>query len=312
MSVMDDGQYTCTNSQCGIIGEMTIDMSSEGNTSGREGNDKNTDNTRHGCAINPLLQESSFGAQIICGPGASAEMKYLSCIVKWKSMPPREKTLYHEFLHITNMAQNAGIPNNIIDHAHIIHKCNSEQQLYRGKNRDGVKAASIYIACILNGCPRNPHEIAKIFCIDKESAMFGCTQAMDMIHKLKLLNEQNDIGIGIDGLNLEELTNIQPIQFISRYSCILNVPQDVTQVARFIANKLQGHIGETSKPHSVAAGIIYYLSHYLHLHISKSQISAVCGVSDVTIGNCFKRIDAIRPMLIPSIMLERYRSCVSI
>jgi transcription initiation factor TFIIIB Brf1 subunit/transcription initiation factor TFIIB len=36
-----------------------------------------------------------------------------------------------------------------------------EQKLFRGDNRDGIKAASIYISCRLNGCPRTAFEIAE-------------------------------------------------------------------------------------------------------------------------------------------------------
>ena len=67
------------------------------------------------------------------------------------------------------MAQNAGIPKIFIDCAMTVHKDISEQKMFRGMNRDGIKAASIYIFRRLNGCQRTAYEIADIryyiFCL---------------------------------------------------------------------------------------------------------------------------------------------------
>ena len=43
------------------------------------------------------------------------------------------------------------------------HKKISETKTYRGLNRDGIIAASIYIACRINNYPRTAKEIANIF-----------------------------------------------------------------------------------------------------------------------------------------------------
>ena len=72
--IMDDGFPTCTNKSCGIIYRDILDHSPEWRYYGAE--DKNSaDPTRCGNPINPLLQESSFGCKILCGPNASYEMK---------------------------------------------------------------------------------------------------------------------------------------------------------------------------------------------------------------------------------------------
>ena len=53
----------------------------------------------------------------------------------------------------------------------------SEQKMFRGMNRDGIKSASIYLSCRLNNNPRTPQEIAQIFKLDKTSATKGCSMA---------------------------------------------------------------------------------------------------------------------------------------
>ena len=68
------------------------------------------------------------------------------------------------------MAQNNNIPKIIIDEAIRYHKKISEQKTFRGLNRTGIIAASIYIACSLNKYPRTAKEIATIFNLDNTSA----------------------------------------------------------------------------------------------------------------------------------------------
>ena len=76
--------------------------------------------------------------------------------------------------------------------AMIVYKDISEQKMFRGMNRDGIKAASIYISCRLNDCPRTAHEIAEIFKLDKTSATTGCSMAVNILHNIKLKNQNID------------------------------------------------------------------------------------------------------------------------
>ena len=75
-------------------------------------------------------------------------------------MPYREKSQYDEFQRIQIIAHNAGLPKLIIDDAIRYHKNISEAKTFRGLNRDGIIAASIYVACRVNMYPRTAKEIA--------------------------------------------------------------------------------------------------------------------------------------------------------
>ena len=98
--------------------------------------------------INPLLEESSYGCKILNGYGKSSyEMLKIKRYTEWQSMPYKEKSQYDEFQRITVMAQHGGIAKIIIDDAIRLHKKISEHQTFRGLNRDGIIAASIYISC---------------------------------------------------------------------------------------------------------------------------------------------------------------------
>ena len=207
LMIMEEGFPTCMNKECCLIYKDTLDYSPEWRFFNPE--DRNSsDPTRCGNPINPLLVESSFGCKIICNQKSSYEMKKIRKWTEWQSMPHKEKSLYDEFQFITLMAQNSGIAKIFIDDAMAIHKEISEQKMFRGLNRDGIKAASIYLSCRLNGHPRTAHEIAEIFNLDKASATNGCSMAVNIKHNIQRNSEfAKDIDLG----------STQPISFIERF-----------------------------------------------------------------------------------------------
>ena len=296
--LMEDGFPTCTNPACGVIYTNTLDYSPEWRYFGAD--DKNAnDPTRCGNPINPLLVESSYGCKVLCTPKCSYEMKKIRKWTEWQSMPHREKSLYDEFQFITIMAQNAGIPKIFIDEAMIIHKDISEQKIFRGLNRDGIKAASIYISCRLNGCPRTSHEIAEIFKLDKTSATNGCSMSVNIL---------NNIERKLDSSGHSELCSTTSGAFIERYCSKLNMSTELTMLAKFVSNRLETNNTITDNtPQSIAAGIIYFILQNCNLAvakpITKTEIARVCGVSEVTIHKCYKKMEAIKHQLIPSCLL---------
>jgi hypothetical protein len=295
--IMEDGFPTCTNGDCSIIYRNTLDYSPEWRFYGAD--DKNAnDPTRCGNPINPLLVESSYGCKVLCSTSSSYEMKKIRKWTEWQSMPHKEKSLYDEFQFITIMAQNAGIPKIFIDTAMTIHKDISEQKMFRGLNRDGIKAASIYISCRLNGCPRTSHEIAEIFKLDKTSATNGCSMAVNILHNI----ERN-----VEPSQQTDLRSTTPSSFIERFCSRLNINNELTLLSKFIAAKVESqNIILDNTPHSIAAGIIYFISQNCNLNISKNDVKQICGVSEVTINKCFKKLDLLKNNLIPSCILEKY------
>jgi transcription initiation factor TFIIB len=297
LMIMENGFPTCTGPGCGVIYKDALDYSPEWRFYGSE--DKNAkDPTRCGNPINPLLVESSFGCKVICNSKSSYEMKKIRKWTEWQSMPHREKSLYEEFQFITIMAQNAGIPRIFIDHAMINYKDISEQKMFRGMNRDGIKAASIYISCRLNGCPRTAHEIAEIFKLDKTSATNGCSMAVNILHNIER---------SIEPSKQTELCATLPSSFIERYCSKLNINGELTMLCKFVALKIEKNdIITDNIPHAISAGIIYLISQSCNLNISKNDIKIVSGVSEVTINKCFKKLDVISDTLIPQAILKKY------
>jgi len=296
LMIMDDGFPTCTNVECSVIYTNTLDYSPEWRFFGADDKGGN-DPTRCGNPINPLLVESSYGCKVLCSSKSSYEMKKIRKWTEWQSMPHKEKSLYEEFQFITIMAQNSGIPKIFIDEAMAIHKDISEQKMFRGLNRDGIKAASIYISCRLNGCPRTAHEISEIFKLDKTSATNGCSTAINILNNIERNIEQAP--------TILETTT--PSSFIERYCSKLNMNSELTMLCKFIANKVEKNsIILDNAPHAIASGIVYFISVNCNLDITKLEIKQISGISEVTINKCFKKLENTRDVLIPKCILEKY------
>lgn len=297
LMVMEDGFPTCLNKSCGMVYTDTLDYSPEWRYFGAE--DKNAnDPTRCGNPINPLLEMSSYGCKVLHTPKSSKEMMKIGKWIAWQSMPHKEKSLYDEFQFITIMAQNAGINKIFINDAMAIHKDISEQKIFRGINRDGIKAASIYISCRLNGCPRTSHEIAEIFHIDKASATAGCSMAVNILNNIER------------GVSMEEQTDLcltKPSDFVERYCSKLGMPTELVMVTKFVTDKVEkGAVKCNNTPHSIAAGIIYFIAQNCNLPISKTDIRHVCGVSEVTINKCYLKMVENVDVLLPTVIRKKY------
>jgi len=299
LAFSEEGFLTCTNTKCGIIYKDLVDQSAEWRYYGADDN-QNSDPTRCGMPINPLLQESSFGCKVLCSGSTSYEMRKIRRYTEWQSMPYKEKSQYDEFQRITIMSQNAGIPKSIIDDAVCYHKKISEFDFtFRGDNRDGILAASIYISCRINNYPRTAKEIATIFHLDVTSATKGCKNALVIINNLEK---------DLDNKEKTSFSKTKPEAFIERYCSKLNINNELTKLSQFIAMKIEKlNLMPENTPHSIAAGVIYFIAQICKLNISKKDVKLVSEISEVTINKCFKKIEKMTEELVPSVILNKYK-----
>ena len=298
LAFSDEGFLTCTNNKCAIIYKDIVDQSAEWRFYGADDN-QNSDPTRCGMPINPLLQESSFGCKVICAGKTSYEMRKIRRYTEWQSMPYKEKSQYDDFQRITSMSLVAGIPKMIIDDAVRYHKKVSEYEMtFRGDNRDGILAASIYIACKIHNYPRTAKEIATIFHLDVTAATKGCKNAVLII---------NDIEKDLHNTEKTAYCKIKPEAFIERYCSKLNINAELTKLCQFIAIKIEskGMIPENT-PQSIEAGVVYFIIQLCKLNVSKKDVKNISEISEVTINKCYKKIEKLKGDLIPESLLKKY------
>lgn len=292
-----NGFIFCSNKKCGAFYKNIIDFNAEWRFYGADDNN-NSDPTRCGMPINPLLLESSYGCKVMCSNTSSYEMRKIKRYTEWQSMPYKEKTKYDDFQLIVLIAKNSGIPKIIVDDAIRYYNKLSDAKTFRGLNRDGILAASIYISFSINKNPRTSKEIAHIFNLDNTSATKGCKNAMNIL---------NDIEQDIDNNNVTVMTKSVPSCFIERYCSKLNINQELTKLSLFIATIVENkNLIPENTPHSIAAGIIYYVTLCCNLNISKKDISYASKISEVTINKCYKKLENYKNILIPQTIINKY------
>ena len=223
-------------------------------------------------------------------------MKKIKRYAEWQSTPYKEKSLYEEFQRISTFAALSGIPKIIIDDAIRYHKKISEYKTFRGLNRNGILAASIYIACRLNNYPRSAKEIGTIFNIDNTTATKGCKNANSIINEIERDKDTKTI-----------LCKTTPQAFIERYCSKLSINKELTNLANFIAIRiLEQNIIPENTPNSISAGIIYFIAQECNLNVTKKQISFISEISEVTINKCYKKLLIHKSNLLPQVIIDKY------
>jgi len=297
LRITEEGFFACTNTKCSILYKDKLDQGAEWRYYGADDNHTG-DPTRCGMPINPWLKESSYGCKINCGGGSSYEMMKIKRYTDWQSMPYNEKKTWENYQFIMIMANNAGLPKIIVEDAIVYHKKISDAKTFRGLNRDGVLAASIYISCGINKTPRTAKEIAKIFHLDNASATRGCKNAVSIMNEIEhdLCNNEKTI-----------LQKTTPGTFIERYCSKLNINTELTQLCKFIAHIIeQKHLIPENTPHAIAAGIVYFISQLCSLNVAKRDINFVSRISEVTINKCYKKLEDIQNEFLPPKIKEKY------
>lgn len=303
VSITDEGFTACSNPKCSIIYKDVLDHSAEWRFYNADGGQM-SDPTRCGMPVNPLLAESSYGCRVLCDGPSSYEMRKIRRYSEWQAMPYREKARYDEFQRITTVAHNNDIPKIITDEALRHHKRVSEHKTFRGLNRDGVIAASVYVACRIHNCPRTAKEIASIFSLDITSATRGCKNALVIINEIES-----------DMTNSDKTTfcKTTPNSFIERYCSKLSMNAELTQLCLFVASRIEkNQLIPENTPHSIAAGIVYFIAQTCALNISKRDVNRVSEISEVTINKCFKKLDAHLETLIPKSVISKYSNPVKL
>ena len=298
LAFSDEGFLTCTNNKCGIIYKDILDHSPEWRYYGADDN-QSSDPTRCGMPINPLLEQSSYGCRVLCMGKSSYEMRKIRRYTEWQSMPYKEKSQYDEFQRITIYANNAGISKKIIDDAIRYHKkiCDYEQS-FRGDNKDGLIAASIYISCRINNYPRTAKELAAVFNLDVTSATQGCKNAQTILNILEK---------DMDNKDKTAFCKTKPEDFIERYCSKLNINSELTKLCKFISIKIEkNNLMPENTPHSIAAGVVYFISQLCNLNISKREVKLISEISEVTINKCYKKLEKMTEELVPSVILHKY------
>jgi transcription initiation factor TFIIB len=278
---------------CGTIQDEILSFDAEWRYYGPD-DTKTSDPTRCGLPTNKLLPQSSHGSTIAYKWGETYEMRKIRNYHGWHAMPYKERSLYNVFETIQSKALLQGITPCIIEEAKVLYKIISEVKISRGQNRKGIIASCIYKACKIKDVPRSHKEIANIFDISVKHMTRGCKRFDEIMNQIKQENKTSDI------------SGSKSIDYIQRFCSKLNIGENILSICKYTCNKAEEYslVSENTPP-SIAAGTIFLVCSLLNSDISKSQISEICKISEVTISKCYKKLLNHHKHLIPPYILEK-------
>lgn len=290
--INEEGHMECPNSRCAIIYTDVLDHSPEWRFYGAD--DANgTDPARCGMPIDPLFENTAYGCKMYSHTGTSHEMRKVGQFTKWMSMPYRETKLYNDMQHIATFSRLAHISQKIIDDACSIYvKLFNADQRFRGTNREGLMASSLYFACLQNQCARTVKEISNVFHIDPSVTTNGCKLSQ------RILIEWNE-SVTEESEKIK-LLHATPDQFVERYCSYLQWDKEKTTLARFVARRVvQMKEMQENTPNAVCAGILYFIAKTFRMETTKHEISEICDMSEVTISKCCAKLESMASQLLP-------------
>ena len=240
---------------------------------------KSTDPTRCGMPVNILLPESSVGSVISKQYSKDPNMFQVKRYQEWTSMTYKERSVYKIFNELSNICKKNNIPIKIETEAKSLYKIITTTKITRGNNRKGIIASCLYFACKNCNVARSQKEIAKMFYIKIPIMTRGCKLFQEII---QLSNRKT---------RCSESKSIVPDDFIDRFCNRLNLTEIETNNIKMFHKNFK--IISDVRPDSYACGLIMLYGKLNDIDITKSKLSDISNISEVTINKCYKKIEDI-------------------
>jgi transcription initiation factor TFIIB len=172
---------------------------------------------------------------------------------------------------IRRLGSLLGIPKQAMEDAAVLYRKAFKLQLLRGRSINSFVAACVYLACRQHKIPRTLNELCEVA-------------------KSKAKTIRHSIHIVVRELNLK-IFALNPSELIACYSNNLHLSPDTEKRAlNIIQNAKDANLILGKDPKGVAAAAIYLACIENGEKRSQSAISAITGVTEVTLRNRFKEL----------------------
>jgi transcription initiation factor TFIIB len=244
------------------------------------------------CAVahNKLLPQSSLGTSV----NVSGKLKKLQT---WCAMPYKERSNNREYKKIEGVCREQKIPKMVEYDAKLrCKKVNSKTHetgdnvgksiITRGRNRAGITAGCLFIACRTHGYTRSAREIAEYFNIEEADVNKGVASIMAILK---------------DDPIIRDMGTSKVTDFIKRKCDELRIRNvDATRAITIGKNIEKLGIASNHTTYALAAAAILLMADINELtHITKKLLSAhFSNLTDVTIGKTYHQIQNKREILI--------------
>jgi transcription initiation factor TFIIIB Brf1 subunit/transcription initiation factor TFIIB len=145
--------------------------------------------------------------------------------------------------------------------------------LTRGKNRNSLIVACLYISSKNNKKPFKEKNILKMFNISKSDLTKGLKK-FSLIERTKNLSINNN--------------NIVIYNLIEYYGKQFNFEDNIIKILHLIyIRALKINILKNSNPKSICSGLLYFISYIFKLNVNKKNIIKIIQISEVTLNKIF-------------------------
>ncbi|KAM0921574.1 hypothetical protein ACQ4PT_006760 [Festuca glaucescens] len=286
------GDTICT--ECALVLDAHfIDEGSEWRTfSDDAGGGDDRDPSRVGSTGDPFLDAKlstviNYSKKPNTKSSATGENALPRMSVPFDAASASDRALVDAFRGIADMADRLGLVATIRDQAKETYKkLDDAKGCPRGRNRDAVYAACLYIACRNLGMPRTYKELASVTADGAESrkAIGKMTT-----HIKRILGEEDgqvmDIGV------------VRSSDYLRRFCSRLGLGNQEVRDAGEAVRRLEEGLDVRRNPESIAAAIIYMVVQRTGAGRSVKDVSAATGVAEGTIKEAQKDLTPHAQML---------------
>lgn len=279
------GDTICT--ECALVLDARyIDETSEWRTFANDGASDDRDPNRVGDRADPFLPDHVGGTTIAysSAPPKSADAAPLLTRRRVDVVGPSpENALVAAFRGIADMADRLGLVATIRDRAKEVFKKLGEaptKGLPRGRNRDAVYAACLFIACRNEGMPRTYKELASVTA-EGAAAKKEIGRLTTLIKKhLGDQGEGRAMDIGV----------VRSTDYLRRFCSRLGLGHQDVRAAGDAVRRLEERLDVRRNPESIAAAIIYMVVQRAGGSKSVRDVSTATGVAEGTITAAHKEL----------------------
>jgi len=182
-----------------------------------------------------------------------------------------ERNLSWALSELDRVADQLRLPRNVREAASLLYRRTVENGLTRGRSIECSTASSLYISCRQFGIPRTLEEIAEVTKYDKK----------EIGRSYRLM--ARDMGIHLPPVNA--------MDYIPRFTSLLGLPGRVgTKAVAILKEVIEEGMGSGKGPAGIAAAAIYTACVLEEAPRTQKEISAITGVTEVTVRNRYKDI----------------------
>ncbi|XP_044962054.1 transcription initiation factor IIB-like [Hordeum vulgare subsp. vulgare] len=284
------GDTICT--ECALVLDAHyIDECSEWRNFADDGGGDDRDPSRVGASRDPFLN-AKLSTVIVYSNKSSATGVGANALPRMSvrdadASAASENTLVDGFRGIADMADRLGLVATIRDLAkETFKKLYDAKGSPRGRKRDAVYAACLYIACRNLGMPRTYKELASVTAGGAESKK---DIGKMTTHIKRLLGEEDgqvmDIGV------------VSASDYLRRFCSRLGLGNQEVRDAQEAVRKVEEGLDVRRNPESVAAAIIYMVVQRAGAGRSVKDVSVATGVAEGTIKEAHKDLSPHAQML---------------